>query len=55
VRAEAVVKAGTLQAVAVGHFYRIDARAVQRPGNLAHIVERVLMANGVHPVAQGHV
>jgi mannose/fructose/N-acetylgalactosamine-specific phosphotransferase system component IIC len=39
----------------VGHFNRIDARAIQRLGNLAHIVERVLMTNRVHPVAQGHV
>ena len=56
VRAEAVVKARPLQAVAVGHLYRIHSPRYPAPGQFWRTLSSgVLMANRVHPVAQGHV
>ena len=55
VRTKAIVKTGTLQTVAVRHLNGIHPRVVQRFGNLAHVFQRILMTNGVHAVAQGHV
>ena len=36
-RTETIVKAGTLQTIAVGHFNRIHAGIIQCFGNLANI------------------
>src|SRR5690554_1138853 len=55
VGAKAVVKAGTLQAVAVGDFDGIDFRLVQSPCNVLHVLDAVLVAYGVAAVSQGHV
>ena len=54
-RAEAVVEAGALQPVAVGHFDRIDFGQIERAGNRLHVIEPVLVADRVHPVTQGNV
>ena len=53
--AETIVKAGTLQTVAVGHFNRIHVGIVQCFGNLANVFQRILMTNGVHTVTQRDV
>ena len=55
VRGKAVVEAGTLQAVTVGDFDRIDLGLVQSAGDVLHVLQRVLMANRVAAIAQGHV
>ncbi len=54
-RAEAVVEAGALQAVAVGHFDGVDLGQVQGAGDVLHVLDRVLVANRVAAVAQGDV
>ena len=53
--AKAVVEAGARQAIAVGHLDGVHPGPVERAGNGAHVVQPVLVANGVHPVAQGDV
>ncbi len=55
VGAEAVVERGALQAVAMGHLDGIDARQVQRAGNGLDLRQRILVANGMAAIAQGHV
>jgi hypothetical protein len=54
-RAEPVVEARALQPVAVSDLDGIDLCPVERPGDLLDVVEPVLVADGVHPVAQGDV
>ena len=54
-RAEAVVEAGALQAVAVGDFDGIDLGLVERASDLHGLLDAVLVANGVRAVAQGDV
>ncbi len=55
VGAEAVVEAGALQAIAVGHFNTVDLGLVQGPCNVLHVLDGVLVADGVAAVAQCHV
>src|SRR3546814_20142649 len=55
VPAEAVVEAGAGQAVAVRDLDRRHPGLVQGLRDRAHVVESVLVADGVHAVAQGHV
>src|SRR5690554_4105568 len=53
--AVAVVEAGALQAVAVGDFNAVNFRLVQGPCDVLHVLDGVLMTNGVAAVSQGHV
>ena len=55
ISAEAVVEAGALQPVAMRHFDGINLCPIECAGDLAHVIEAILVADGVHPVAQGHV
>ena len=55
VRRKAVVDRGAAQAVAVGHFDQRHAGRVQAAGDGYHLLQRHLVALGVHAVAQGHV
>ncbi|MOA18269.1 hypothetical protein D3C78_1385750 [compost metagenome] len=55
VGAETVVEAGALKAVAVGHFDGVDFRQIEGAGNRLNVIERVLVADRVHAVAQGDV
>ncbi|MCY1516103.1 hypothetical protein D9M68_507160 [compost metagenome] len=55
VGAEAVVEAGTLQTVAVGDFDGVHPCLVQGAGDGAHVIQLVLVADGVAAIAQGHV
>src|SRR5690554_3535316 len=55
VGAKAVVKAGALQAVAVGHFDGIHLGLVECTGNVLHVLDAVLVAYGVAAVPQSHV
>src|SRR5690554_4070694 len=55
VGAKAIVKAGALQAVAVGDFNAVDFRLVQGPCDVLHVLDGVLVTNGVAAVSQGHV
>ncbi|MCY1447973.1 hypothetical protein D9M71_646170 [compost metagenome] len=55
VAAEAVVEAGTLQTVAVGDFDGVHPCLVQGAGDGAHVIQLVLVADGVAAIAQGHV
>ncbi|MNT44197.1 hypothetical protein D3C72_1807140 [compost metagenome] len=54
-RAEAVVEARTLQAIAVRDLDAVDPGAVQRAGDVLNVLDRVLVANGMAAIAQGHV
>src|SRR5690606_33168611 len=53
--AEAVIEAGTMQSVTVGDFDGVDVGLVQRTGDVPHVFQGVLMADGVAAIAQGHV
>jgi hypothetical protein len=55
VRAEAVVEARALQAIAVGDFDRVDLGLVQGAGDVLHVLQGILVTDGVAAVAQGHV
>ncbi|MCY1535092.1 hypothetical protein D9M68_704830 [compost metagenome] len=55
VLAKAVVERRALQAVAVGDFDGVDPGRIQRTGDGAHVVEAVLVADGMAAVAQGDV
>ena len=53
--AEAIVEAGALKAVAMRHFDGIDLRQIERLRDLAHVIEAVLVPDGVHAITQGDV
>src|SRR5690554_2181685 len=55
VGAKAIVEAGALQAVAMGHFDGIHLGLVQGPSDVLHVLDAVLVAYGVAAVAQSHV
>src|SRR5690606_3934684 len=55
VRAEAVVEAGAVQAVAMRDLDRVDPGLVERLGDRADMVDAVHVADRVHAVAQRHV
>ena len=55
VRRKAVVDRAAAQAVAVGHFDQRHAGLVQAAGDRCHLLQRDLVALGVHAVAQRHV
>src|SRR5207249_9165405 len=55
VRAEAVVEAAALQAVAVRDLDRIDPGLVERAGDAARVLQAVLVADRVAAIAQRHV
>jgi hypothetical protein len=55
VRREAVVDRAAAQAVAVGDLDQRHAGGVQAAGDGGHLLERHLVALGVHAVTQGHV
>jgi hypothetical protein len=54
-RGKAVVDRRAAEAIAVGDFDQRHAGFVQSAGDGAHLVERHLVALGMHAVAQGHV
>jgi isopropylmalate/homocitrate/citramalate synthase len=54
-RAEAVDATGSAETVAVGHLDGGDARGVECLGDRHRLIDGVLMAHGVHAVAQGDV
>ena len=54
-RPEAVVEARTLQAVAVGDLDGVHFGPVECAGNGLYVVQPILVADGVHPVAQRDV
>ncbi len=54
-RAETVIEAGTAQPVAMRDLNRIHPSPVERPSNVTHGIEGILMADGMHAVAQGDV
>jgi len=53
--AKAVVEGRPRQPVAMRHLDGIDLRPVQRSGDRLHMIQTVLVADGVHSVAQGDV
>ena len=55
VRAEPVVEARAREAVAMADLDGIDTRAIERRGDAADVANRILVANGVHAVAQRDV
>src|SRR3546814_4061667 len=55
VRPEPIVEARSLQAAAMRDLERIDLRLIERPGDRLNMIEAVLVANRVHPVAQRHI
>ena len=55
VRAEPVVEARPRQPVAVADLDGVDARAIERRRDAPHVVDRILVADGVHAVAQRDV
>ncbi|MDT4826956.1 hypothetical protein FQZ97_602820 [compost metagenome] len=55
VGAEAVVEGRALQAVTMGDFNGVHLRRIQGAGDGLHLVEGILVADGVAAVAQGHV
>ena len=52
---ETVIERHPGEPVAVGNLDRIDLRIVQRLADGLDVIEAVLVADGVHPVAQGDV
>src|SRR3546814_8795392 len=52
---EPIVEARSLQAVAMRDLDRIDLRLIERPGDRLNMIEAVLVADRVHPVAQRHI
>src|SRR3546814_18641877 len=54
VRAEAIVEAGAVEAVAMRYLDRIDAGLLERLSDRAHMIDTVHVADGVHAVAQRH-
>ena len=54
-RTETVIETGAFQAVAMRYLDRVDLRVIQRLGDLADMIQAVLMADGVHAVTQGDV
>ena len=52
---KAVVEAGALQAVTVGHFDGVDLGLVQCAGDVLHVLDRILMADRMAAVTQGDV
>lgn len=52
---EAVIEAGALQTIPMRDLDRIDLGHIERLGNLLDVIEALLVADGVHPVAQGDV
>src|SRR3546814_2853047 len=55
VRAEAIVEAGAVEAVAMRYLDRIDAGLLERLSDRAHMIDTVHVADGVHAVAQRHI
>ena len=55
VRAKPVVEAATVETVAVGNFYGIDAGFIERLGNRGNMIHAIEMANRVHAIAQRHI
>ena len=55
VGAKAIVEAGSLQAIAMGHFDGVDPGLIQRAGDLLHLRQGILVTNSVHTIAQRHV
>ncbi len=53
--AEAIIEAGTRQAIAVRDFDAVDTCIVERSGNRNRLFDRVLMTDGMHTVTKGHV
>ncbi len=51
VAAEAVVEARAVEAVAMRHLDRVDLRLVERTRDRLHMVDAILVADGVHAVA----
>ncbi|MNP26947.1 hypothetical protein D3C76_1198310 [compost metagenome] len=52
---ETVVETGALQAIAMGDFDGVHLGPVQGAGDGVHVIQRILMTDGVHAIAQGHV
>ena len=52
VRAEPVIEARAREAVAMADLDGIDSRAIERRGDTPHVANRILVANGMHAVAQ---
>src|SRR3546814_12795774 len=55
VRAEAIVEAGAVEAVAMRYLDRIDAGLLERLSDRAHMIDTVHVAHGVHAVPQLHI
>ena len=55
VRAEPVVEARAREAIAMADLDGIDPRAIESRGDAPHVANRILVANGVHAVAQRDV
>ena len=55
VRAEAVVEARAREPVTVADLDGIDTSAIERRGNAPHVGDGILVANGVHAVAERDV
>src|SRR5690554_1653923 len=54
-RAKAVIEAGALQAIAMRYFNSIDLCHVERARNILDMLQPILMADSVHPIAQCYV
>ena len=54
-RAKTIIEAGAAQPIAMRDFDGVNTRQIQRTRNGLHVRQAILVANGVHAVAQRHV